>query len=50
MTQRYAWLDDERGQPDRREVEVLERNGNLTLVEDDTGRQEWVAPFEWEER
>lgn len=29
-------------------VEVIERNGNLTLVENECGEARWVAPFELE--
>lgn len=32
------------------ECEVLERNGNLTLVEiKETGETDWVSPFELDE-
>lgn len=35
---------------DQHDCEVLERNGNLTLVRDkDTGEENWVAPFELDE-
>jgi hypothetical protein len=30
-------------------VEVIERNGNLTLVENEQGESRWVAPFELED-
>lgn len=34
---------------ERREGRVLERNGNLTLVEDsETGEERYLAPFEME--
>lgn len=30
-------------------VEVIERNGNLALVENERGETRWLAPFELEE-
>lgn len=33
---------------EEREGEVIERNGNLTLIRDaETGEEDWRAPFEW---
>lgn len=34
---------------DREEVEIIERNGNLTLVQNDRGEERWVSPFELED-
>jgi hypothetical protein len=34
---------------DRREAQVLERNGNLRYVEFEDGRRDWLAPHEVEE-
>lgn len=31
------------------EGEVIERNGNLTLVEDDQGKVEWIVPCQVKE-
>jgi len=41
MPRRRIWNDDQ-----IEEVEVIETNGNLTLVEKDDGTQDWVAPNE----
>ena len=33
-----------------RDCEIIERNGNLTLIEDaETGEERYIAPFELEE-
>ena len=38
----------EDGEP--HDCEIIERNGNLILVEDlETGEQDWLCPFEVEE-
>lgn len=45
-----AWIDRDSGagyDPQREPVEVIERNGNLTLVEDSQGETHWLAPFEF---
>ena len=35
---------------EQRDCEIIERNGNLTLVRDsETGEEDWVAPFEVDE-
>lgn len=45
MNPRY-YDDDE----EKRDCHIIERNGNLTLIEDaDTGEERYVAPFELEE-
>lgn len=38
---RFAWVGNS-----RELVTVLERNGNLTLVQTQDGRLEWLAPHE----
>ena len=45
------WDDEAEPGPKRRTGEVLEVNGNLTLVRDDvTGEERYLAPFEVEDR
>lgn len=45
------WSEDDRGYGpwERREIDVLDQNGNLILVRDQrTGQERWLSPHEIE--
>ena len=46
LPRRCIYFDD---RFERREGEIVERNGNLTLVRDaETGKEDWLAPHDIE--